>query len=188
MSEAKQSKTSGRGADEKAISTAFGDIVSVLMRTEPFHALNLKDLEWLVMPALRTGQFALAHGDPRAPENRGDDADGANSKPLDVPIAVVLWAFVSDDVDARLRAAPPNDGILRLAPNEWRGGNTPWIIAAAGVPQALRAILGHMTTQVFQDAPANILVGDGKTQQVRKLLPPKEEAADAKGASTNGSA
>lgn len=174
--DADQSREKGRTAEDKAISTAFGDIVSVLMRTEPFKGLALQDLEWLVMPALRTGQFAMAHGDPRGPEatEGGKDGEG-KAKPLNVPIAVVLWAYVSDDVDARLRAAPPSNGLLPLAPGEWRSGKSPWIIAAAGVPQALKAILSHMTTQVFKDEPANMLIGDGKTQTVRKLAPPKDE-------------
>ena len=42
------------------LSATFGQIVSVLMRTPQHRYAFLSDLEWLVLPAVATGQFSLA--------------------------------------------------------------------------------------------------------------------------------
>ncbi|MEO1719998.1 MAG: toxin-activating lysine-acyltransferase [Pseudomonadota bacterium] len=164
-------KSSG-GSPDRPVASAFGDIVNVLMRTETFRELTLKDLDWLVLPALQTGQFALAHGDPR-PKDAQRATSEVGEKP-NIPIAVVLWAHVSEDVDRRLRetAAEP---ILKLAPDEWRSGDIPWIVAAGGVPDALRATLGHMAKNVFPANPANIVIKDDDKAKVVKLVPPKSQ-------------
>ncbi|MEO1694722.1 MAG: toxin-activating lysine-acyltransferase [Pseudomonadota bacterium] len=161
----------GPGPD-RPVASAFGDIVNVLMRTETFRELSLADLDWLVLPALQTGQFALAHGDPRPADTRNSEA--ADAKKPNIPIAVVLWAFVSDEVDGRLRksAAEP---ILKLEATEWRSGDIPWIVAAGGVPDALRATLGHMAKNVFPAKPANIVIKDEGETKVVKLVPPKAQ-------------
>jgi hemolysin-activating ACP:hemolysin acyltransferase len=150
-------------------SVAFGDIVTVLMRTEPFRDLALKDLEWLVAPSVNTGQFALAHGDPR-PSDQLSDADKADTNRPNIPVAAVLWAYVSDEVDARLRANV-TEGVVRLAPDEWRSGKTPWIVAAGGTPEALKAILGHMAKSLFKDTHANIVIAGDDGVSVQKLHP-----------------
>lgn len=142
---------------------AFGEVVMVLMRTQPFSELALKDLEWLAGPPVNVGQFAIAHGDPR-PADQLTEADKADPNRPNIPVAAVLWAYVSEDVDARLRANP-SDGVVRLAPAEWRSGEIPWIIAAGGTPDALKAILGHMAKSIFKDSHANMLIAgeDGVT-------------------------
>jgi cytolysin-activating lysine-acyltransferase len=43
----------------------------------------------------------------------------------EIPVAFITWAFVSDQVDARLRS-----GIARLAPHEWNSGTHVWLIDA----------------------------------------------------------
>ncbi|MEL6622590.1 MAG: toxin-activating lysine-acyltransferase [Pseudomonadota bacterium] len=154
---------------DRPVASAFGDIINVLMRTETFRDLKLRDLDWLVMPALQSGQFALAHGDPRRPDERKNDPPGAE-KP-NIPIAVVLWAHVSEDVDSKLRVqvdAP----FVKLAPEDWRSGEIPWIVAAGGLPDALRAALGHMARDVFPGNPANILINENGVSKVVKLVPP----------------
>lgn len=110
----------------KRISGAFGEIVGVLMRAPQYRHTFLSDLEWLVLPPLVTGQFALA-------EARQKESG------LTMPIAVLLWASVSDDVDARLSSNL--GGQLRLKPNEWTSGANAWLIEAVGDPRAVKALV-----------------------------------------------
>src|SRR4029079_4132083 len=98
-------------------SASFGQVVSVLMRSSQHKHLALTDLEWLVVPALTAGQFAVANMKSK---------EGGPS----VPAAVVLWASVSPEVDQRLSAnlsAP-----IRLRPDEWKSGDILWLIEAVG--------------------------------------------------------
>jgi hemolysin-activating ACP:hemolysin acyltransferase len=88
-------------------SLAFAQINSVLMRSPHYKHHTLTDLEWLVPPLL-TGQFSAAEAGPRE--------GGAR-----FPVAVVLWASVSVDVDKRLTENPAAP--IRLRPDEWRSGN-----------------------------------------------------------------
>jgi len=136
-----------RTDQQKAVAAAFGDIVSILMRTEGFKEKSLSDLDWLVMPAIRNGQFALAHGDPAGQQSTQRPA---------VPIAAVLWATVSTSVDGRLRGEVADT--IELDPTEWASGDIPWIVAAAGTQDALKALLRRLAEVVFKDQPANMVV------------------------------
>src|SRR5262245_50096191 len=71
-------------------SLAFAQIVSVLMRSPRYRHYTLGDLEWLVVPALATGQWRVV---------------GAQSKQnrVSFPVAVALWARRSREVDKKLR-------------------------------------------------------------------------------------
>jgi hemolysin-activating ACP:hemolysin acyltransferase len=110
----------------KRISTALGEIVSVLLRAPAHRHLFLADLEWLVLPALATGQFALA-------EARHEESG------LAAPVAVMLWATVSAEVDARLTANV--DKPVRLKPDEWAAGPNAWLVEAVGEPRAVKALI-----------------------------------------------
>ena len=99
------------------LSAAFTQIVTVLMRSPQHKHLALADLEWLVLPALTTGQFAVANVQAK---------EGGAS----VPAALVLWASVSPEVDQKLSSnltAP-----MRLRPDEWKSGEILWLIEAVG--------------------------------------------------------
>jgi hemolysin-activating ACP:hemolysin acyltransferase len=67
--------------------------VLTLMRTRQHRHSFLGNLEWLELPAIATNRFMVA-------EHR-DSATG-----ISLPAAVVLWAQVSDEVDARLSRSP----------------------------------------------------------------------------------
>src|SRR5262245_56273892 len=98
-------------------SVVFSQIVGVLMRSPHYKHYALSDLEWLVLPALATGQFSIAEA---ATERNAPTA----------PVAVALWASVSPDIDKRFSedlGAP-----MRLRPDEWRSGEILWLIAAVG--------------------------------------------------------
>jgi hemolysin-activating ACP:hemolysin acyltransferase len=111
------------------IMTALGGIVSVLMRTKQFRSLTLGDLEALVVPALLSNQFAIA-------------STSANANGLVSPAAIALWAQVSTEVDQRL--SKNLDQRFQLAPNEWRSGDIPWLVATAGDPRGVDVILKQL--------------------------------------------
>lgn len=137
-----------RAAAAKHIAAAFGEFVTLLMRSPSDKHHTLGDLEWLMVPALLHRQFALAE---------------AQSKETGVvsPVGGVLWAFVSEDVDRRL-SDPSNP--MRLKPNEWRSGDIPWIILATGDTRVLAGLIQQVTNNVFKERKPKMRVRgrDGK--------------------------
>jgi hemolysin-activating ACP:hemolysin acyltransferase len=133
----------------KALSAAFGDIVSVLAQSANAKERPLSDLQWLVVPALLTGQYRLGEG---YSESRGFSA----------PAGVVLWASVSDEVDRRLSASP--EAPIRLAPQEWKSGDNLWLIEAAGSPRILSPMLKGLAEKEWRGKRVKLCVRgqDGK--------------------------
>ena len=97
-----------RAAATMRLSQRFAQVVTVLMRSPLHKHFSLADLEWLVVPPLLTGQCCVAEA--KAPDGSG------------TPIAVVLWASVSPEVDKRL--SENLNTSVRLRPNEWKSGDT----------------------------------------------------------------
>ena len=116
----------------------LGDVVSLLARSPRHKHHSLADLEWLILPALATGQFQMAEGIDQATGARG-------------PVALVAWAKVSDDIEQRLRttAGQPH----RLSPHEWASGTNAWLMLAAGDPRVLQGLFGNVAAAQFKDQP-----------------------------------
>ena len=138
-----------RGAAAKHVAASFGEIVTLMMRSAADKSITLNDLEWMVVPALQSGQFAVA-------EAQSKDTGAV------MPVGAVLWAFVSPDVDQRLSTAL--DQPIRLQPPEWRSGDIPWVIMAIGEPKLLGGLLQQLSKSVFaRQAPKMRARGaDGK--------------------------
>ena len=115
-------------------SVAFAQMVTMLMRSGRHRQLAISDLEWLIVPPLMLGQFAVAEAKAQA--------DGPST-----PVAMVLWATVSPEVDQRLSADLANP--IRLRPEEWRCGETLWLIDAVGEPRVLAGLLKQITETAF---------------------------------------
>jgi cytolysin-activating lysine-acyltransferase len=62
------------------------------------------DLDWRLLPPLVLDQCKLYNKQ-------------------ELPWAFFSWAFVSPEIDQRLRSASPT-----IAPHEWRSGSLPWLI------------------------------------------------------------
>ncbi|MGJ4889155.1 toxin-activating lysine-acyltransferase [Bradyrhizobium sp. HKCCYLRH3099] len=118
----------------KQMAAAFGEIVTLLMRSPRDKHQSLADLEWLVVPAIVRGQYALADAQSKD--------TGATA-----PVAAVLWALVSEEVDQRLSDLSTP---LRLKPDEWRSGNVPWIIHAAGDAKVLAGLIQRLPKAAFE--------------------------------------
>lgn len=141
----------------KRIAAAFGEIVGVLMRTPQHRHAFLADLEWLVLPPIGAGQFALA-------EARHKESG------LAFPVAVILWASVSDEVDARLRSTAGSANgqhklHLRLKPDEWTSGPNAWLIEAAGDRRAVKALIDQTLAGRLEGRGLNALTraADGRS-------------------------
>lgn len=122
-----------RAAIAKHIAASFGQIVTLLMRSPADKAITLQDLEWMVVPAIVTGQFAVA------------DAQSKETGMV-MPVAAVLWAHVSAEIDQQLSSNP--DQQFRLGPQDWRSGEHPWVVMAIGEQK----IVGGLLQQLMQTA------------------------------------
>ncbi len=74
----------------KLMTANFGGAVSLFMRSPAHRHYTLADLEWCLIPPLVLNQFMAAEA--RLPERA-------------VPMALVLWARVSSEIDMRPSAA-----------------------------------------------------------------------------------
>ena len=153
-----------RAVASKRMSASFGDIVLLMSRSPGEQHYGLRDLDWLVMPAVRFGQFAMAEAQSK--ENG-----------MVVPVGAVLWALVSPEVDQRLSSQ--ETGSIRLAPGEWRSGDIPWIIHTIGEPKILGGLMEQLTKTVFKDkAPKMRVRGqDGKAKVGEIHVKEKGDAA-----------
>lgn len=138
-----------RAMAAKHVAASFGEIVTLMMRSAADKSITLQDLEWMVVPALQTGQFAVA-------EAQSKDTGAV------MPVGAVLWAMVSPEVDQRLSSML--DQPTRLQAAEWRSGDIPWIVMAIGDPKLLGGLLQQLSKSVFsKQAPKMRARGaDGK--------------------------
>lgn len=127
-----------RAAKSKQLQASFGGIVGLMMRSSEFRQVTLADLEHLVLPALTNGQFTIAE----AQEKKSG---------LMTPVAAILWASVSEEVDQRL--SKTQDQPLKLAPSEWKTGDIPWLIAAVGDQRLINALQQRLQETTLKDRP-----------------------------------
>lgn len=138
-----------RAAAARGLAATFGDAINLLRRAPEYRDHTLNDLEWLLVPAIKSGQCAVAHAQSKA--------NGALA-----PVGLVLWARVSPEVDRRLsktRAKP-----IRLAPDEWTSGGVLWVVAAVGDVRVVKPLLGQLHQKNWGQRPVKILAlaKDGK--------------------------
>jgi len=108
---------------------AFGAIVAIYMKSKFHREMRLAEIENIVAPAVMTGQFSLAEATHK-------------QHGLVTPVAVVLWANVSDQIDARISGQPELP--MNLAPPDWKSGKTVWIVEAIGDQKVVGAMLGRL--------------------------------------------
>lgn len=85
-------------AADKTVAAVIGEIVWLMSQSPEFKQYLIADLDWLVMPPVLLRQFRLFYHEGK-------------------PAACVLWAKVSDEVEARLSAGAPT-----VRPADWRSG------------------------------------------------------------------
>lgn len=107
-SKAAESDPSAGGPAPVTISHLLGEMAWLLTQSPLHKALQIGDLEWLVMPALIHRQFYIFR-------------DG------DRPVGLALWARCGPEAEAKLDRGmiePEN----RLTPDEWVSGETIWLV------------------------------------------------------------
>ena len=134
-----------RAGQAKEIAAAFGQIVSVLMRSEALRTRTLADLEWMVVPAVMSGQYSIA--EVQSKQNG-----------MSAPLAVALWASVSAAVDQRLSESIAEP--IQLKPEEWRSGEILWLVEAVGEARALGAVLQQLGATRFKGKPVKLRAKD----------------------------
>ncbi len=147
-----------RAAQSKHLHAAFGEIVGLLMRTTQFKNEPLSRLEEIVVPAIVTGQFTIAEAQSKA-------------NGFVTPVAAVIWASVSEEIDRQL--SENNGEPVKLASKDWKSGDNPWLILAAGDNRLIKAMLQRVQETVLKGRPLKI------------RSPKKSDEAGAPGSSSN---
>lgn len=152
-----------RAALARDVSASLGQIASLLMRSRNHRFMMMAELEWAILPAIATRQFRVAEG-------------VSTEAGVVAPIAAIIWASVSDDIDKRI--TQNIDQPIRLKPEEWRSGKNVWIIEAVGEPKAINAVLQHLKQNELKDARVRMrVVGEnGKAGIGRVELQPEQAA------------
>jgi hemolysin-activating ACP:hemolysin acyltransferase len=138
-------KTHVGAAASKLFAASVGEIALVLSRSSAHKHYSLADIEWMVLPPVFAGQFHIVEA---AHKERGFRA----------PIAVVTWAFVSEEVDARFRQGVGQR--VRLRPDEWKSGDIGWLIDAVGDGKGLDSALQRLKAGPFKERPLNLITRD----------------------------
>ena len=114
----------------KLLMAGFGEIVSVLVRSQDYRAKPIAALEEIAIPAVLTGQFSLAQAQ-------------SSVNGMVAPVGVVFWARVSPDIDQRLTQTIETEPV-RLQLPEWRSGQIVWIVDAVGEQKVIEAMLSRL--------------------------------------------
>ncbi len=130
-------------ARSRALAANLGAVVAIMMRTPEHRNATLSEIETLVGPPLGLDQIAIVEA--RDPESG-----------IVAPVAAVLWAMVSQDVDARL--SDITNSKPRLEPRDWRSGPIAWIVTAIGHKTAVTQLLEQVVKSRFPDSPPKIRV------------------------------
>ena len=118
----------------RLLAANFGNLVTVLMQS-PHHAhISLSELRKRIVPPLIKNQFRVAEA----------RKDGSGTT---IPVGLILWARVSDDVHKRLLEQP--DSQILLEETEWDNGDHYWLVDAVGPNRFVSVLLTGLKASVF---------------------------------------
>jgi hemolysin-activating ACP:hemolysin acyltransferase len=141
---------------------AFTQILGVLMRSPHYRQCAIGDLEWLVIPPLMAGQFRIG------------EAPAQNGQGPTLPVALVLWASVSAEVDQRLM---DNPSAFQIKPEDWTSGDILWLMHAAGETRFVRFIVEQLKKTTLKDRKIKVLARDKDGNAKARLLEEPEDAS-----------
>lgn len=145
-----------QAAGAKMAAAAFGEITALLMRSPGHKHYSLADLEWLILPAVLSNQFALA------------GAKAKSNTAMTVPVGVALWARVSEEVDQEIAANL--DRPLRLRPDQWSSGDNLWLIDVVASAEVGRALIGQLSRTVFAGKSFKMRIADAEGNRTIRTL------------------
>jgi cytolysin-activating lysine-acyltransferase len=129
----------------KKTSEVLGEI-TWLMSQSPLHKqLFISDLEWLVMTPMMLQQFRLFYDQSK-------------------PVGVVLWASVSEEVEARLAA-----GNARMRPQDWKSGDRLWVVEVIAPFGKGEEMVRDLKERVFGEKEMKMLAVSAKRRELRTL-------------------
>jgi hemolysin-activating ACP:hemolysin acyltransferase len=137
-----------RFISEKVTSAALWEITSLLMSAPHYEQLALSALKSILVPAVQNRQYMLVSLDHQ-PQHEIK------------PAAVILWASVSDAIDAQIRANPSSG--FRLDQAQRISGTHHWLTDAVGDENAVRAAIAKLKSELSPRGPIHTLLraGDG---------------------------
>lgn len=150
----------------KLVSAAFGEMTALLMRTPSYKHHALADLEWLLVPPLLLNQFSLAEA--RSKENG-----------FSAPLGFALWARLSDELDARMKADP--GATLRLKPEDWNSGPHLWLIEAVGPANIVKALITRLAQNQFKGQSFMIRTRDQAGRPAVQKIEPQNDSQQQSG-------
>lgn len=157
-----------RSRGQAGFAQSFAQIVAVLMRDRKFRTLTIGDLEWLVLPPVMAGQFALARAPVQTSPAKAERSGKPQPNSTLVPVAVALWARVSDHLDKSLSENLDRQPRLRAA--DWVSGDNLWLVAVAGNRRALPTFLEQLAERDFKGNNVKMRVqGQGGKVLVKTL-------------------
>ena len=122
----------------------LGPVIWLYARDDLKKYTFIAEQDWLLMPPIILDQCKLYMRD-------------------DIPWAFATWAFVSDEVDARLRTAIP-----KIAPHEWKSGTHAWVIDVVAPFGDRDGSIDDLKATVFNNgAFSALLVQRDGTVQIR---------------------
>ncbi|MGI9404964.1 MAG: toxin-activating lysine-acyltransferase [Hyphomicrobiaceae bacterium] len=117
------------------VAANFGNMVTVLMQSPGYENAPISDLRTFVVPPLTKNQFRIAEALVK---------DSGHS----VPVAMLLWAKVSEEVDKRMTDA--TELPIRLDPADWDSGDIFWVVDAIGQQRFLEPLLKDLMAKEFK--------------------------------------
>ena len=136
-----------------AAAAALGEMTSLLIRSPEHSSYKIADLEWMLVPAILNRQYLIVRSQ-------------INQDTVALPGACLLWASVSDDIDAQYRANPGQRLMLDAA--QRRSGDNVWITDLVGNRRMLASTIDKLRSEAFagrrmshfslsESAPASII-------------------------------
>jgi hemolysin-activating ACP:hemolysin acyltransferase len=114
---------------------AFAQVVGLMTRSPALRELKIGALPALVMPAIQLGQFSVV---------QARNAEGQTA-----PIGALLWASVSDTLDAELSKTSSSPPVLQ--PKDWRSGPHLWIMLHVGDERVIATIVQQLKSTQWKD-------------------------------------
>lgn len=137
---------------------ALGEVVSVLMKTPEYRNATLATVQSMVGPAIMSGQYLVLTAHEKA---RGASA----------PVALAMWANVSEEVDRKLSQPDGQSVVLNAA--DWTSGKIAWLTVLAGDQRTLPALMGRLQQTTLKGRVVKYRAkGEDGRMQVRTLPPP----------------
>ena len=148
--------------NSRMIAAQFGNIVTILMQSPGHRNFQLIDLYKRVVPPLLANQFRLAEA---VKKETGTS----------LPVGLIMWARVSDEVHQRLYQDPSRS--IDLDAKEWNSGDNYWIVDAIGPERFVAPLLNDLRQKEFNGKIVHFRARSSTGPEIRTLGQPAPSSA-----------